>query len=69
MGRVRQVLGLLALSHTEKLPVGRSALLLALVRAVGWRAAVPLTAGMILLRVFAKRARKPGYGRRTDRVA
>ena len=40
MGRFLQVLGLITLSHTEKLPLGRSALWLALVRAVGWRAAL-----------------------------
>ena len=35
MGRFVQILGLITLSRTEKLPLGRSALWLALGRAVG----------------------------------
>jgi hypothetical protein len=69
MAKLLQILGLIVLSHTEKLPLGRSALWLALVRAVGWRAALPVSLGLILLRVLSRRGAKPGNGRRRDRAA
>jgi hypothetical protein len=62
MGRFLQVLGLITLSHTEKLPLGRSALWLALVRAVRWRLALPVSLGLILLRVLSRRGAKPSDG-------
>jgi hypothetical protein len=58
VGRILQVLGLIALSHTENLPLGRSALWLALARAVGWRAALPVSVGLIMLRVLSRRRAK-----------
>ena len=64
MGRFVQILGLITLSHTEKLPLGRSALWLALGRAVGWRAALPVSVGLILLRRLSRRRAKPVLGRR-----
>ena len=69
VGMVLRLLGLFALSRTARLPVGRSALWLTLVRAIGLRAALPLSAGLILLRAMAKRGAKPGYVAREDRVA
>jgi hypothetical protein len=72
---VLQLLKLITLSHTEKLPLGRSALWLALVRAVGWRAVLPVSLGLILLRVLSRRGAKPSGGakpsdgRRRDRGA
>jgi hypothetical protein len=67
MGKILQILGLIALSHTENLPLGRSALWLALVRAIGWRAALSVSVGLILLRALSRRGAEPAYGRRRDR--
>ena len=69
MGMVLRLLGLFALSRTARLPVGRSALWLTLVRAIGLRAALPLSAGLILLRAIANRRARPGYVAREDRAA
>ena len=69
MGMVLRLLGLFALSRTARLPVGRSALWLTLVRAIGLRAALPLSAGLILLRAMANRGAKPGHKNRTRKAA
>ena len=69
MGMVLRLLGLFALSRTARLPVGRSALWLTLVRAIGLRAALPLSAGLILLRAIVNRRARPGYAAREDRAA
>jgi hypothetical protein len=64
-----RLLELLALSRTARLPVGRSALWLALVRVMGLRGALPLTAGLLLLRVMANRGSKPRPEIRTNKAA
>ena len=69
MGMVLRLLGLFALSRTARLPVGRSALWLTLVRAIGLRAALPLSAGLILLRAMVNRGAKPGHKNRTRKAA
>ena len=69
MRMMLRLLGLFALSRTARLPVERSALWLTVVRAIGLRAALPLSAGLILLRAMAKRGAKPGYAARGDQAA
>ena len=69
MWMLLRLLGLVALSRTAQLPVGRSALWFALVRAIGLRAALPLSAGLILLRAIANRNARPGYVARGERAA
>jgi hypothetical protein len=69
VGMVLRLLGLFALSRTARLPVGRSALWLTLVRAIGLRAALPLSAGLLLLRAIVNGRARPGYAAREDRAA